>query len=131
MSSSFRCITSIPVLRMYDESRSIDFYSRLLGYSVDWQHRFRDDPTSPLYVQVSQGGSTLHLNGHATDKTPATEVRIAVEGLSEFCLALAEHDWPDGEKPEAVDPRGEGRKVDLNLIDPAGNFLTFWEKGDD
>lgn len=114
--------SSIPVVRMLDEDASTRFYLDYLGYTVDWEHRFEEG--TDLYMQIRRGPSVLHLNGHATDESPVTEVRIPVRDLEGFCVWLCEKDWP--EKAEAVDPRYEGKNTDLNLLDPAGNHLVFW-----
>ncbi len=124
---SFQIESSIPVLRMLDEAKAKAFYLDFLGYAIDWEHRFRaDSPDSPLYLQVSKGASVFHLNGHANEDAPVTEVRIPVRGVEAFSEWLG-HRVEGGEKPEVVDPRYEGRKTDMNLYDPSGNLLTFWE----
>ena len=119
----FEVGSSIPVLRMYDETRARHFYLDYLGFKVDWESRF--SPTAPLYMQVHLGASILHLNGHATQDTPQSEVRIPVHGLEEFCEYLNNRklDFPEA---VAVDPRYEGRNTDLNLYDPFGNLLVFY-----
>lgn len=122
---AFALKSSIPVLRMLDETKSREFYIDFLGYNVDWEHRFNDDPSSPLYMQISHGESILHLNGHAESESPAAEVRIPVSRLREFCRFLCQKVKGD-EKPEVVDPRYEGRPTDMNLQDPSGNMLVFW-----
>ena len=123
---------SIPVLRLHDETETRRFYLEFLGYSIDWEHRFTpEDPESPLYLQVRHDRSVFHLNGHADDQTPPAEVRIPVSDLPAFESELGHRpgNWPT---VEAVDPRDEGKKTDLNLLDPSGNLLTFWwqEEGD-
>lgn len=121
----FHIGSSIPVIRMLDEAASKSFYIDYLGYQIDWEHRFRDDPESPLYLQVSLGESRLHLNGHADQSSPVCEVRVPVDGIDAFCQFLSEKTYSD-EKPEVVDPRYAGENQDLNLIDPSGNHIVFW-----
>jgi catechol 2,3-dioxygenase-like lactoylglutathione lyase family enzyme len=123
--AGYRFGSSIPVLRMLDEALARSFYVDFLGFEVDWEHRFRDDAQSPLYMQVSQGASVLHLNGHADSDSPVCEVRIPVDGLQAYCESLSAKaiSFPS---PEVVDPRYEGRKTDINVLDPFGNHLVFW-----
>ena len=126
--ANFTIHGSIPVLRMLNEAAAKAFYLDFLGYVINWEHRFRDDPKSPLYLQVNLGESVLHLNGHAEADAPTSEVRIPVVGVQAFCQWLGTR-TPDGqEPPEVVDPRYEGKPTDLNLADPSGNTLTFWER---
>lgn len=123
--TGFSLKSSIPVLRMLDEAKSKAFYLDFLGYEIDWEHRFRDDESSPLYMQIHQGDSVLHLNGHASENDPVCEVRVPVEGLLRFCEHLRSKSYSK-DRPEIVDPRYEGRPADLNIIDPSGNQLVFW-----
>lgn len=122
---NFELRSSIPVLRMLDESMAKAFYVDFLGFKTDWEHRFGDEKQSPLYLQIHQGESVLHLNGHADEQTPPSEVRIPVKGLQEYCnyLGSKQCEFP---KPEVVDPRYEGRDTDMNMLDPSGNHLVFW-----
>lgn len=126
-SRPFRIESSIPVLRMLDEAKAKAFYIDFLGYTIDWEHRFRpESPESPLYLQIRNGASVFHLNGHANEDSPTSEVRIQVRGVEAYCEWLGSR-AKVAEKPEVVDPRYEGRKTDMNLYDPSGNLLTFWQ----
>ena len=118
----FEIRSSIPVLRMFDEVQAKEFYLDYLGFEVDWESRF--SPTAPLYVQIHLGEAILHLNGHAKEDAPITEVNIPVRGLQNFCdyLITKQAEYP---KPIPVDPRYQGRNTDLNLYDPFGNLLVF------
>ncbi len=118
----FEIRSSIPVLRMFDEVKAKAYYIDYLGFEVDWESRF--SPTAPLYLQIHLGEAILHLNGHAKEDAPITEVNIPVLGLQNFCdyLISKQADYP---KPIPVDPRYQGRNTDLNLYDPFGNLLVF------
>lgn len=123
--NGFQVKSSIPVLPMLDEAKSLEFYVEFLGYEVEWEHRFGESPDSPLYAQVRLGDSVLHLNGHADSDATVVEVRVPVQGLEAYCEKLQQK-TPGAEKPEIVDPRYEGRPTDMNMIDPAGNTIVFW-----
>ena len=118
----FEIRSSIPVLRMFDEAKAKAFYLDYLGFEVDWECRF--SPTAPLYMQGHLGGAILHLNGHAKEDAPISEVNIPVLGLQNYCdyLIAKGADYP---KPIAVDPRYQGRNTDLNIWVPFGNYLVF------
>lgn len=127
MNTSFQIGSCIPVLRMLDETSAREFYLDYLGFEVDWEHRFEDSPSSPLYMQASLGSATLHLNGHATQESPACEVRIPIVGIEAFCKHL--NDKPSRfEKQSVADPRYEGKPTDLNILDPFQNHLVFWAR---
>ena len=120
--------SAIPVLRMLDEAASRIFYIDYLGAVVDWEHRFTpEDPASPLYMQITLGRATFHLDGHADESAPVSQVRVPVFDLVGFCDWLATKS-ESGEQPSIVDPRYEGKPTDLNLLDPSGNMLVFWAR---
>lgn len=125
MDSTFQLGSSIPVLRMLDETKTKSFYLHYLGYTINWEHRFRESESSPLYAQVSQGESVLHLNGHADENSPTCEVRVPVQHLDLYCEYLCAKEMGFGE-PSVDDPRYEGRNTDMNLVDPSGSQLVFW-----
>ena len=79
----FEIRSSIPVLRMFDEAKAKAFYLDYLGFEVDWESRF--SPTAPLYMQIHLGDAILHLNGHAKEDAPISEVNIPVLGLQNYC----------------------------------------------
>ena len=118
----FEVRSSIPVLRMFDEGKAKAFYLDYLGFEVDWRSRF--SPTAPLYMRIHLGDAILHLNGHAKEDAPISEVNIPVLGLQNYCdyLIAKGADYPT---PIAVDPRYQGRNTDLNIWDPFGNYLVF------
>ena len=75
-------ISTVPILRSFDEAKAREFYLDWLGFSVDWEHRF--EPSLPLYMQVSRNGVVLHLSEHHGDATPGSHVRVEVSGLAAF-----------------------------------------------
>ena len=127
--NEFEIGSSIPVLRMFDESKARAFYIDYLGFIVDWAHRFESNEQSPLYMQIHLGDAVIHLNGHAEEDAPISEVRIPVLRLENYCTYLCEKkaNYP---KPSVVDPRYEGKNTDMNIFDPFDNYLVFWAAGD-
>ena len=74
----------IPVWLLLDETEAKAFYVGYLGFEIDWEHRYEDSPSSPLYMQVSLGQAVIHLNGHVTRETPVAEERIPVKGIDAY-----------------------------------------------
>lgn len=125
--NTFQLGAAIPVIRMLDEASARKFYFQILDFVVDWEHRFRDTPESPLYMQVSWQNVTIHLNGHAEEDSPVAEVRIPVDSLTAFC-SFVNARLPEGTEVQAVDPRYTGSATEVNLRDPSGNMLVFWQR---
>lgn len=72
----------IPVLRIFDYDKAVEFYVKWLGFTIDWEHRFEDN--TPIYMQVSMGGIILHLSEHHGDCSPGANVFIECEGLKAY-----------------------------------------------
>lgn len=112
----------IPVLRMFDVGRTLDFYVGYLGFSLDWEHRF--EPELPLYAQVSRAGLTLHLSQHHGDGSPGAVVFAPMTGLEAFHAELAA-------KPYGfLRPGLEGQPwgLEMEVTDPNGNRIRFCER---
>ena len=69
----------VPILPTADAQRSVRFYCDLLGFTQDWEHRFGEG--FPLYVQVSRGTVSLHLNEHG-DADQSTSLCIGVRDVN-------------------------------------------------
>ena len=121
--STFRGTT--PVLRSFDEAKAREFYIDFLGFEVAGEHRFQ--PGSPLYLILVRDGTELHVSEHFGDATPGAQVRIEVEGVTAYVRGLRakayRHAAPGD--PEAT----PWETLEATITDPAGNRLTFWERG--
>ena len=56
---------AIPLLRIFDTGKALEFYRDFLGFEVAWEHRFQDH--APLYAEVVRDGVRLHLTEHHGD----------------------------------------------------------------
>ncbi len=114
---------AIPILRIFSEEAAVDFYVGYLGFSIDWEHRFK--PELPLYLQVSRSGLVLHLSEHHGDGTPGTALWIAVddvEGLQAELKGKRYHRMKPG-----IDRKAPGGPT-MEVIDPFGNTLRFAQR---
>ena len=115
--------SATPIFRIFDEELARSFYVDFLGFTVEFEHRFEDD--LPLYQGLTLGDCSLHLSGHFGDCTPGSKVRIQTRNLVEFAEDLRKKNYkhcrPGNPCPT---PWGE---IDLTIVDPFGNKLTFWE----
>ncbi len=113
-----------PLLRSTSEGEAKAFYVGLLGFKIDFEHRF--EPHLPLYFGVSRGSCTLHITEHEGDAALGASVRIECADVDAFCAELtakllalqAPHALP------SVQHMPWGTR-DLHLTDPFGNRLTF------
>ncbi|HEY5407608.1 MAG TPA: glyoxalase superfamily protein [Ginsengibacter sp.] len=72
----------IPVLRIFDYAKAIEFYVDWLGFKIEWEHVF--EKGMPVYMEVRKGGITFHLTEHHGDATPGSHVFIWCDGVKEY-----------------------------------------------
>ena len=70
--STFECV--VPILRVEDLGRSLDFYINMLGFKKDWG----GDAAFPAMASVSRGGPSVMLCRRAQGK-PGTWVWFGVD----------------------------------------------------
>jgi uncharacterized glyoxalase superfamily protein PhnB len=110
----------IPILRIFDEAKTREFYLQFLGFRVDWEHRF--EPALPLYLQVSRAGCVLHLSEHHGDGSPGVALRIDVDDVDALQRELAAKAY--GYARPGVEDTPWGRR-EMTVRDPFGNRLVF------
>lgn len=113
---------TIPILRIFDVAKALEFYREYLGFTVDWEHRF--DAESPMYMQVSRGDLVLHLSEHYGDATPGSTVYVSVRDLQSFHKELSEKKYAYLRPGIERTARGS---LCMELIDPFGNRLRLDE----
>ncbi|MDO3410529.1 glyoxalase superfamily protein [Saccharibacillus sp. CPCC 101409] len=113
----------IPILRIFDEHQAKAFYVDLLGFGIDWEHRFEEG--MPLYFQVSRGPVALHLSEHNGDCKPGGAVRIEARDLEALGEELAAKH--DGSLRPQIQEKPWGMK-ELGLTDPFGNRVIFYAR---
>jgi uncharacterized glyoxalase superfamily protein PhnB len=114
---------TIPILRIFDEAKARGFYVELLGFTIDWEHRF--EPGTPLYMQVSRDGCVLHLSEHYGDGSPGAAVRIDTTDIDAFHRELTDKRYKYA-RPGIQDQEWGMREVGIK--DPFGNKLTFAQR---
>jgi uncharacterized glyoxalase superfamily protein PhnB len=113
----------IPILRIFDYKKAIEFYVDWLEFIIDWEHTFEEN--TPIYMQVSREGMTLHLSEHHGDSTPGARVYIECTGLKEYHDLLIDKKYKNN-KP-GLEKSFYGTWC-MEVIDPFANRLTFNER---
>ncbi len=72
----------IPVLRIFDYNKAIEFYVDWLGFKINFEHTFHEG--APKYLEVERDGITFHLSEHHGDGTPGSHVFIRCEGVKQY-----------------------------------------------
>jgi catechol 2,3-dioxygenase-like lactoylglutathione lyase family enzyme len=116
-------IQVIPILRIFDYKKTIEFYVEWLGFIIDWGHHFEEN--KPLYMQASKDGIILHLSEHHGDATPDAKIFIWYKELKNYHKELI------GKKYKYNRPGIKEtfyRSWCMKVNDPFGNKLSFNEK---
>lgn len=113
---------TIPILRIFDVVKAREFYVDFLGFTVDWEHRF--DEASPLYLQITLAGCTLHLSEHYGDCCPGSTVFLRVTGLRDYHASLTAKQY--GYLRPGLEPTFHN-SLCMETTDPFGNRLRFDE----
>ncbi|MCR2805553.1 VOC family protein [Paenibacillus soyae] len=111
---------AVPILRIFDQTKALEFYIDFLGFHIDWEHRF--EPGTPLYLQVSKGGCILHLSEHHGDCTPGSAVRIEVGDAKAFQEELLSKRYKYARPGYSEEWRA------VEVTDPFGNRLVFYTR---
>ncbi|AZA55273.1 glyoxalase superfamily protein [Chryseobacterium sp. G0201] len=116
----------IPILRIFDYQKTIEFYIDWLGFEIVWEHHFEEN--TPIYMEVKKDNITLHLSEHHGDGTPGSRVFIWGEGIPDYHKELTDKKYkynrPGLEKTFYDD-------VAFTVDDPFGNKIIFNEKFDE
>jgi catechol 2,3-dioxygenase-like lactoylglutathione lyase family enzyme len=121
-----RPLAAVPILRVYDEVATRNFYCDYLGFEVDFEHRFTVD--LPLYMRVTRGGVHLDLSQHHGDGTPGAAVWLPTVDIAAFHRELRRRDHLVTLRP-GIDRSAPGGPT-VELLDPFQNALRFCELDD-
>jgi catechol 2,3-dioxygenase-like lactoylglutathione lyase family enzyme len=111
---------AVPILRIFDRAKAVEFYVDYLGFHLDWEHGGPDLHT-PVYAQVSRGRAVLHLSEHHGDASPGGAALIPVTDVA------ALHDELHTRTYDYAHPgiRDEEWGRVMVVIDPFHNRIVF------
>ncbi|CAO3619555.1 unnamed protein product [Cunninghamella blakesleeana] len=114
---------AIPVLRIFDYNKAIEFYINWLKFKIDWEHK---PEATPIYMQISyKGDLVLHLTEHHGDCCPGSKVYIQdFKGLKEYHQSLLDQGYKYN-KPGLEVPFYNEKAIEMQVTDPFGNNLLF------
>jgi uncharacterized protein YndB with AHSA1/START domain len=112
---------AVPILRIFDRAKAMEFYVDYLGFTLDWEHGYDDH--SPLYAQVHRGATVLHLSEHHGDASPGGAVLVPVSDARSLHAELHARPY-DYARPGVAD-EDWGRV--MVVIDPFHNRIVFHE----
>lgn len=113
----------IPVLRIFDYKKAIEFYIDWLGFKINWEHTFDDN--TPVYLEIEKDGLIIHLSEHHGDGTPGTNVFVWCNRVEEFHKEIINKKYKYN-KP-GLEKTFYGA-LSVKVIDPFHNQVIFNEK---
>jgi catechol 2,3-dioxygenase-like lactoylglutathione lyase family enzyme len=119
-SDGVRLHEAIPVIRMFDLAKAIEFYCDFLGFSEDWRGEIF--PGAPLYMQLSRGQVKLHLSEHHGDAAPGGTTVVRTTGVQALHAELIAKDYKYNHP--GLEEASYGALV-MSAVDPFGNRLRF------
>lgn len=113
----------IPIFRIFDYSKTIEFYIDWLGFTIEWEHRFDDN--APIYMCVKKGDILFHLSEHHGDGTPGSRIFVNLPGgLKEYHAELISKKYKYN-RPGLEEASWNAFCMTVN--DPFGNTIIFNE----
>lgn len=113
---------AIPIFRIFDVGKAMEFYCGFLSFTVEWEHRFA--PDAPLYCQISRSGMLMHLSEHAGDASPGARVFVPITGAAALHRELNAKDYAHMRPGLHQAPWG----LEVSVTDPFSNRITFCER---
>ena len=114
---------TIPIFRIFDETKAREFYLDYLGFEVSFEHRF--EKNTPLYMGITRNNCEIHLSEHYGDATPGSSIRISENKLTQYHKVLTEKEYKYYRPSILEQPWG---KLDMSILDPFGNKLIFYSE---
>ena len=114
--------TIIPIFRMFDYDKAIEFYIDWLGFKIDLE----DKPdNAPIYMQISLDRIILHLTEHHGDCSPGARAYIdKFENLKDYHKQLLAKPYKFN-RPGLGKTPWSSKTLCMDVIDPFGNRLFF------
>jgi len=118
--------STIPIFRIFDKEKALEFYEGWLGFKVMWEHRYGDD--FPVYIEVALGHLTLHLSEHHGDCSPGAKVFVNCKGLTAYNKILIDKKYKYNRPGVEKAPWGDA--LIMEVTDPFGNKILFCESNE-
>ncbi|GEN71636.1 glyoxalase superfamily protein [Chryseobacterium lathyri] len=116
----------IPILRIFDYQKAVEFYVDWLGFKIVWEHYFEEN--TPVYMEVEKGDIVFHLSEHHGDGTPGSRVFIWGQEVAEYHKELLDKKYKYN-RP-GLEKTFYGA-VSFTVDDPFGNKIIFNEEFDE
>jgi catechol 2,3-dioxygenase-like lactoylglutathione lyase family enzyme len=118
----------VPVIKVSDLERSLDFYTRILGFAPKWPE-YAEAELANGVIDLAQGDAWIQLSRHAGDGKFGSVNRVWVDDVDAIYKALTERGYDASQRIESpvhtapIDQTWGLRE--WAIADPDGNGLLF------
>jgi uncharacterized glyoxalase superfamily protein PhnB len=118
-------MVTIPVLRVFDYVKAIEFYVDRLGAKIEWEHQ---PAGTPFYMQITINGAKINLSQHHGECSPGAMVILAeFDNLEKYHQDLQAKQY-NFMNPGLEKLNWDPSTISMTVIDPFYNKLMFTEK---
>ncbi|WP_343670752.1 glyoxalase superfamily protein [Chitinophaga sp.] len=115
----------IPVFRVFDYDKTIEFYVNWLGCTINWEHR---PENSPFYLRMSLRGLPFDLSAHHGECSPGGRFTISdFEELRKYHEELLSKNYTYN-RPGLERVAWAPDTLEMTVTDPFFNRIIFNEK---
>jgi uncharacterized glyoxalase superfamily protein PhnB len=112
---------AVPLLHVSDSAAATDFYTRQLGFQLEFAHRADDAKADPCYMGMSRDGVWIHVSSFSGDGVSGGVANFFVEDVDALHAELVGKGVRIDVAP--VDQTWGNRE--MYVKDPDGNCLRF------
>jgi len=115
----------IPVFRVFDHAKTIEFYVSWLGCKIEWEHK---PEGAPFYMRLSIQDAGFDLSEHHGECSPGGRFTIEnFQGLAAYHQQLLDKQYKYN-RPGLERVEWDPTTLEMTVIDPFSNRIIFNEK---
>lgn len=112
----------VPILKVFDIERSLDFYQNILGATLNWRWQQDKQSANPSYVSLSLFSHEVHLSSFAGDGAFGSTVYFYTKDIDTLHQRLLITNRSCIEMNPTLQP---WKMYELYIRDPDNNNLRF------
>lgn len=114
----------IPIMRIFDYAKTIQFYIDWLGFDIVWEHK---PEGNPVYMRIAKDDAVIDLSEHHGDSSPGTRITITdFKGIKAYHAQLIAREYKYM-KPGLERASWNPDVLLMTVIDPFHNSIVFEE----
>ncbi len=119
-------MTLIPTLKCKDLNESLEFYTKVLGFALEFSHS--NDDHRPQFAGIIKEGCLIHLSSHEGDGAFGSVVYLVVEEVDGLFDEFVKRGLKPGKMGSPVHQGPTNQTWGMRefyVDDPSGNTLRF------